>query len=118
MITAQLVFIGIKGSVVALNRATGQQVWATRLKGSCFVNVVLQDGAVLASCCGEIFCHDPLTGIRMWHNPLKCFGMGLATIAMEHNPGDGNASVLAEKRRRDEAAAASSAVAVTAATSS
>jgi hypothetical protein len=118
MKTAQLIFIGIKGSVVALNRATGQQVWATRLKGSDFVNVVLQDGAVLASCCGEIFCLDPLTGIMMWHNPLKGFGTGLATIATEHNAGDVNAPVLAEKRRRDEAAAASSAVAVTAATSS
>ena len=111
---AQLIFIGIKGSVVALNRATGQQVWATRLKGSYFVNVVLQDGGVLASCCGEIFCLDPLTGITMWHNPLKGYGMGLATIATEHNPGDGNASVLAEKRRRDEAAAASSSAAVAA----
>ena len=105
---SDLVFIGIKGSVVALNRAAGQQVWATRLKGSDFINVVLQDGAVLASCCGEIFCLDPLTGSMMWHNPLKGFGLGLATIATEYNPGDGNAPVLAEKRRRDEQAAASS----------
>ncbi len=103
---AQLVFIGIKGSVVALNRATGQQVWATQLKGTEFVNVVLQDGAVLASCCGEIFCLDALTGVRMWHNPLKGFGLGLATIATENNPGEGNAPVLAEKHRRDEEAAA------------
>ena len=111
-------FIGIKGSVVALDRATGQQVWATHFKGSYFVNVVLQDGAVLATCSGEIFCLDPLTGNTLWHNPLKGFGRGLATIATEHNPGTGNAAVLAEKRRRDEAAAASSAAAVTAATSS
>jgi len=111
MKTAHLVLIGIKGSVIALNRATGQQVWATHLKGSDFVNVVLQDGAVLASCRGEIFCLDPLTGDALWHNPLKGFGMGLATIATDHNPGDGSAPVLAEKRRRDEAAAASSAAA-------
>ena len=115
MKTAQLVFIGIKGSVVALNRATGQQVWATHLKGSDFVNVILQDGAVLASCYGEIFCLDPLTGVGIWHNPLKGFGRGLATIATEHNPGDGNAPVLVEKRRRDEAAAASAAAASAAA---
>jgi outer membrane protein assembly factor BamB len=107
MKTSGLVFIGIKGSVVALNRATGQQVWATKLKGSDFVNVVLQDGAVLASCRGEIFCLDPRTGIRMWHNSLKGFGIGLATIATESNPGDGNAPLLAEKRRRDDEAAAS-----------
>jgi outer membrane protein assembly factor BamB len=110
MRNAPIVFIGIKGSVVALNRATGQQVWATHLKGSDFVNVVLQDGAVLAACYGEIFCLDPLTGIRMWHNPLKGFGTGLATIATEYNPGSGNAPVLAEKCRRDQEAAASAAV--------
>ena len=43
----------------------------------------------------------------MWHNPLKGFGTGLATLATEHNPGGDNLAVLAEKRRRDEEAAAS-----------
>ena len=114
---AQLVFIGIKGSVVALNRATGQQEWATHLKGMSFVNVVVEEGAVLASCCGEVFCLSPLTGNALWHNPLKGFGTGLATIATVQNPGDGNAPVLAEKRRRDQAAAASGAAVATAATS-
>jgi outer membrane protein assembly factor BamB len=118
MKTAQLVFIGIKGSVVALNRATGQQAWATHLKGSGFVNVVLQNGAVLASCSGEIFCLDSLTGNGMWHNPLQGFGRGLATIATEQNPGASNALVLAEKRRRDEEAAASGAVVAATAASS
>jgi outer membrane protein assembly factor BamB len=111
MKTSDFVFIGIKGSVVALNRATGQQVWATHLKGSDFVNVLLEDGAVLASCCGEFFCLDPLTGDALWHNPLKGFGTGLATIATEHNPGTGNAPVLAEKHRRDAAAASAAATA-------
>ena len=105
MKTSDLVFIGIKGSVVALNRATGEQVWATHLKGSDFVNVVVQEGTVLASCYGEIFCLDPLTGNARWHNPLKGFGLGLATIATEPNAGSGNAPALAEKQRRDAAAA-------------
>ena len=109
MKTSDSVFIGIKGSVVALNRATGQQVWATHLKGSDFVNVVVQDGTVLASCYGEIFCLDPFTGNACWHNPLKGFGLGLATIASEHDPGTGNALVLAEKHRRDAAASAAAA---------
>ena len=109
MKTSDLVFIGIKGSVVALDRATGQQVWATHLKGSDFVNVVVQNGAVLASCYGEIFCVDPLTGDALWHNPLKGFGLGLATIAMEHDAASGNAPLLAEKQRRDAAASAAAA---------
>ena len=106
---SDLVFIGIKGSVVALDRATGEQVWATHLKSFDFVNVLLEDGAVLASCCGEVFCLDPLTGNALWHNPLKGFGRGLATIATEHDPGTGNAPVLAENQRRDAAASAAAA---------
>jgi outer membrane protein assembly factor BamB len=115
---AQLVFIGIKGSVIALNRATGQQVWVTHLKGGDFVNVVLQDGGVLASCHGEIFCLDPLTGIGMWHNPLKGFGTGLAAIAVEPSRGAANVSLVAEKQRQDEEAAAAAGVAAAAAASS
>jgi outer membrane protein assembly factor BamB len=107
MNTSELIFIGIKGSVIALHRATGQQVWATHLKGSDFVNVVAQNDTVLASCSGEIFCLEPRTGNALWHNPLKGFGLGLASIAAEFNAGSGNAPVLAEKRRRDEQAAAS-----------
>jgi outer membrane protein assembly factor BamB len=113
MKTSDLIFIGIKGSVVALNRGTGEQVWATHLKGADFVNVLQEGGVVLASCSGEVFCLDPFTGDALWHNPLKGFGRGLATIATEHNPGTGNAPVLAEKRRRDEESAASAAVVAT-----
>jgi outer membrane protein assembly factor BamB len=110
MKTTDLVFIGIKGSVVALNRETGQQVWSKALKGSQFVNVVLERGVILASCQGEIFCLDPLTGNRLWHNPLRGYGMGLATIATENTTGNANALVQAEKRRRDDEAASSAAV--------
>ena len=84
-----LVFVGIRGSVVALNRATGEQVWATRLKGYDFVNVVVEDGKILASCYGEIFCLDPLTGDTLWHNPLKGFGIGLAATAQKIEPCNG-----------------------------
>jgi outer membrane protein assembly factor BamB len=117
MKTSELIFIGIKGSVVALHRVTGEHVWATHLKGSDFVNVVVQNDTVVASCYGEIFCLDPLTGNALWHNPLKGFGTGLATIAADPDLGSGNALVLAEKRRRDEQAAASAAAASTTAAS-
>jgi outer membrane protein assembly factor BamB len=111
MKTSDLVFIGIKGSVVALSRASGEQKWATSLRNADFVNVLLQDEAVFAACYGEIYCLDPYTGEIRWHNPLKGFGVGLATIATEHNSGIGNAPTLAEKRRRDEQAAASASAA-------
>jgi outer membrane protein assembly factor BamB len=107
MKTSDLVFIGIKGSVVALDRATGQQVWATHLKGSDFVNVIVQDEAVLASCYGEISCLDPVTGDALWHNPLKGFGRGLASIATDNGARSGLTAVLAEKQGQDQASAAS-----------
>ena len=110
-----LAFIGIKGSVVALNLFTGQQVWATYLKGSDFVNVVVQDEVLLASCRGEVFCLNALTGKGLWHNPLKGFGRGLATIATVSNPGNRLAPVLAEKHRQDEQEAAAAVAASAAA---
>ena len=109
MKTSELVFVGIGKSVVALNRATGEQVWATRLKGYDFVNVALDGGRVFATCCGEIFCLDPLAGDVLWHNRLKGFGTGLATIATEAGAGSGLTAVLAEKQRRDQATTASAA---------
>jgi outer membrane protein assembly factor BamB len=110
MKTSDLIFIGIKGSVIALDRATGQKVWATHLKGSDFVNVVLEDDLVLASCYGEIFCLEPATGDARWHNPLNGFGVGLATIATAASGCSANASVLAEKHRRDKQASKAAAV--------
>ena len=112
MKTEQLIFVGIKGSVVALDRATGQQVWATHLKGYDFVNVLVEKDAILASCRGEIFCLEPLTGRGIWHNPLKGFGMGLTTIATTQTGPDSNAAMVAEKRRRDAEAEAAGAAAV------
>jgi len=105
---SDLVFVGIKGSVVALNRETGVQVWATHLKGRGFVNAVLDAGRVLAISSGEIFCLDASTGEGMWHNPLKGFGLGLSTIATESAP-QGNvtaAAAMAEMQRQDEESSA------------
>lgn len=110
MKTSDLIFIGIRGSVVALNRATGRQVWATHLKGSDFVSILVEPDLILASCYGEIFCLEPHTGNALWHNPLKGFGRGLATIATIRNPEDRNTPASAEKRRRDQEAASSAAV--------
>jgi outer membrane protein assembly factor BamB len=109
MTPADLVFVGIKGSVVALNRISGEQVWATHLKGSDFVNVVLDNGRLFATTAGEIFCLDPATGSGQWHNRLKGFGLGLASIALENNLLAGLTVAMAAQRQRQQAAAAASA---------
>ena len=76
-----LMYIGIKGTVVALDRRTGVEYWRTPLKGSDFVNVALDDESVFATARGEVFCLEPATGRVLWNNPLKGMGWGLITIA-------------------------------------
>lgn len=106
---SELLFVGIAGSVVALNRNTGEQIWATRLKGRDFVNVVLHEGRLLATTYGEAFCLDPLTGDGLWRNTLKGFGRGLAGMAMAGMVSNPSATAMAEQSRRDEQAAAAGA---------
>ena len=111
MKSSELIFIGIKGSVIALNRANGEEKWVRRLKGYDFVNIVLENNRILATTYGEIFCLDAVTGDTLWHNRLKGYGIGLATIATSN--GSGTAPILAEKRRQDEAASAAAATTAT-----
>jgi outer membrane protein assembly factor BamB len=112
MVQPKCLYLGVKGSVLALNPATGGQLWTTSLKGSDFVNIVLDGPNLYASTQGEIFCLDPGSGAVRWHNPLKGHGLGLVTIAGEAVPQ--NPAVLMEERfRRDrEAATVSSATAI------
>lgn len=78
--TDNLIFIGIKGSVLALDRGTGVTRWTASLKGSGFVNLVRDQNVLLATTRGEVFCLDPATGQILWNNGLSGFGYGIATI--------------------------------------
>ncbi len=102
MSQTNLIFIGIAGTVVALDRSTGSEVWRSKLGGD-FVNVFLQDGDLYAATKGEFFRLDPATGDIRWQNPLKGFGRGLITIAAS---GGQQVVVMREKAQRDAAAAA------------
>jgi outer membrane protein assembly factor BamB len=100
MAQINLLFIGIAGTVVALDRSTGTEVWRSDLDGD-FVNVALHDGDLYAAANGELYCLDPATGNIRWQNPLKGLGRGLICIATT-----GNQTVLArEKQQRDYNAA-------------
>jgi outer membrane protein assembly factor BamB len=110
MAPSKVIYLGVRGTVVAVNSATGEPVWETALKGNDFVNVVLDGNHLFATTRGEIFCLDPQSGGIRWHNPLRGYGWGLITLAGDGIPQNMTA-VTAEKRRRDQqqAAAAGSA---------
>jgi outer membrane protein assembly factor BamB len=105
---SDLVFLGIKGNVVALDRATGAEVWRVLLKGDDFVNVVLSEGELYATARGEIYALDQSTGHIRWSNPLKGLGWGMVTIAVTGGSGS-QAPAVMTKRRREQAAAAAAA---------
>jgi outer membrane protein assembly factor BamB len=98
MTKSNLLYVGIRGTVLALDRATGELVWDAKLKGGDFVYVTLQDGDLYATSRGEIFCLDPATGTVRWHNPLKGYGLGFMSVASE----DGGQALLAKVRRQEE----------------
>lgn len=100
-------YIGMKGSVVAVDRASGHTKWTTRLGGSRFVVVVLDGDLVVAHTKGELFGIDAGTGRILWKNRLPGMGYGFATVASA-NIGT-NQAVAAIKQIMDQQAAAATA---------
>lgn len=83
---AGTVYVGIQGHVIAIDPATGTELWRTKLRGvrarlSSFVNVLVDGEQVYASFSGEIFCLDGRTGALRWHNQMRGLGTGLVTMA-------------------------------------
>jgi outer membrane protein assembly factor BamB len=101
-ILREIVYLGIKGRVLALNRANGEILWSTHLAGGDFVTVMLDRDVVLAATKGEIFCVDAKSGDIRWRNLLPGMGLGLITIATAN--GNTGISASAAKRSQDEAA--------------
>jgi len=70
-------YIGIKGHVVAIDRATGGEIWRRHLAGASYVTVHAGAGAVYAGARGTLFCLDPTTGSVIWTNNLRGLGYNL-----------------------------------------
>ncbi len=102
--SADALYIGIGGHVVALNSASGEEIWRCRLKGSSFITLSVQPNAIYAGAQGELFCIDPSAGSIRWRNRLKFLGTGL--IAFADAP---SAAVFAAAVAAAEAAAAAAA---------
>jgi len=100
------VFVGVHGEVVALDRATGQELWHTKLAGGDFVNLLLDQDRIIATTRGKAFCIDAATGQILWRNDLPGLGLGLVSIATAS--GSTPSGPPSEKRRQDAAASAAS----------
>ncbi len=96
-------FIGVGGHVVAIDPATGEEIWRTKLKTSSFATVAVTEAGLFGGAGGELFRLDPATGAILWHNKLRGLGMGIVTF-----PGAGETAgqAAAEAQRRAAAATA------------
>jgi outer membrane protein assembly factor BamB len=90
---------GSKGTVLAIDRTTGEKVGESPLKGVDFVNLVLDGGQLFAATNGEFYCLDPANGHIRWKSGLTGMGFGLVTIAPAAG---GNLIAMEENRRRDQ----------------
>jgi outer membrane protein assembly factor BamB len=107
----RLLFVAIHGTVLALERTTGVEVWRTALKGGEFVNLHLDGEDLFATARGEVYCLDPSTGAVRWNNKLPKLGWGLVALATAGAPSAHNTGALAEHRRRQQQGASSAAAA-------
>ena len=98
MANTKPLYVGLKGTVMALDRSTGRELWRRPLKGSDLVNVILDDDELYAATKGELFRLDPRSGAVIWNNPMPGLGWGMVTIGSAGS----QAVVLAEKKRKYE----------------
>jgi outer membrane protein assembly factor BamB len=110
---AGIVYIGLKATVIALDRRTGSEVWRTPLKGgvgrSNSLVSLQRDGDILyAGVGGVLWALDPKGGAVLWHNPLKGLGYGIPSILGDSEIAGTTAlpAAAAEYQRQAAAAAA------------
>lgn len=81
-----LIYIGMRAHVVALDKATGAEVWRRQLNGSIsgdrFVTLLVENERIYAHTKGELYCLDAMTGSILWRNELRGLSYDLASLAL------------------------------------
>jgi len=108
MKAADLVIIASNCRVVALQKATGVQLWEAVLNssffkiGETFVTVAFDDTGVYAHTINETFCLDLQSGRIIWQQKLASLGRGVASIALSGTSGaDASAFAQIAARKRE-----------------
>jgi outer membrane protein assembly factor BamB len=84
----ELIFVGLRGYVIALHRDTGEIVWNCSELKSGPITLLLDGDRLIASTNGYIYCLDPLTGQVLWNNPLKGYGVGVTHLVSVRGQSD------------------------------
>lgn len=109
---SDLVYLGVKAHVTAIDRTTGRTSWQTKLKvgltpsGDSFVSLLVDEGLVYAHTRGQMFCLDAANGDVLWQNELDGLGYGIASLAVEGRASAGAPAIAHRKQQQAGAAAA------------
>jgi outer membrane protein assembly factor BamB len=110
MTVDQLVFVGLNGYALALDRDTGEIVWSNNDMKSGYVTLLLDGDRLIVSTNGYIYCLDPLTGQILWNNPLSGYGSGAPTSLLSVR-GQSSQTVVQQAAAARAASAAAAAAA-------
>lgn len=89
----QLIFVGLNGYALALDRHSGEIVWSNDKMRSGYVTLLLDGDRLIVSTNGYIYCLNALTGEIQWHNPLTGYGFG-TPAALTSLRGSSSASLI------------------------
>lgn len=101
-----VLFVGIRNHVIALDRKDGAEIWRSKLKGSDFTTVFLEGAELYAANSGEVFRLDPENGSILWHNKLKGLGLGVVSLARSGAQTGSQYENIAAQKKREAAEAA------------
>jgi len=88
-----ILYLGVKSSVVAIDKISGDILWRKNLgdsmgMGDQYVTLLVEENFIYAHSGGEIYCIESLKGDILWNNPLKGLGYGIASLATNTNQSD------------------------------
>ena len=83
--SADWVYLGVGGHVLALDAASGKECWRYRLGMGSVTTVQRSGSRIFAGSSGELTCLDATSGALLWKNKLP--GMGFGPIIFAADPG-------------------------------
>ena len=103
---ASILLLATKGTVLAMDRATGRRLWQTPLvtgwTSGDFVSLLADETRVFAHTKGSVYCLDLATGQKLWEDGLSGLGYNLASLAFPGGANTGAAGPAEEQRRRSQ----------------
>jgi outer membrane protein assembly factor BamB len=82
MKTTDLMYVGFRKRVAALNRKTGEIVWEWQASsGSSYLTLLVDGDILIVSVDGYMYGLQTSSGRELWSNPMKGFGIGIASLA-------------------------------------